>query len=82
MKNTLIDLNNHLFAELERLGDESLKGDKLETEIKRATSVSQVATQIISNAALALRAEELKDKALSNRFKVPEIIETPLLEKK
>nr|DAN93838.1 MAG TPA: hypothetical protein [Caudoviricetes sp.] len=27
MKNTLLDLNNHLFAEIERLGDEELKGD-------------------------------------------------------
>ena len=25
-KNTLVDLNNHLFAEMGRLGDEDLKG--------------------------------------------------------
>ena len=33
MKNTLGDLNNHLFAQLEKLGDEDLKGDELEAEI-------------------------------------------------
>lgn len=29
MQNTLTDLNNHLFAQLERLSDEDLKGDSL-----------------------------------------------------
>lgn len=36
MKNTLGDLNNHLFAELERLSDEDLKGDELVEEMSRA----------------------------------------------
>lgn len=34
MKNTLLDLNNHLFAEMERLGDEELKGDALAEELQ------------------------------------------------
>jgi len=57
MKNKLIDLNNHLFAQMERLSDEDLKGDELNEEIGRAKSVSNVAAQIINNANLALKAQ-------------------------
>lgn len=58
MKNSLSDLNNHLFAQIERLGDETLKGDELHEEINRAKAVAGVSTQIISNARLVLDAHE------------------------
>lgn len=57
MKNKLIDLNNHLFMQLERLTDESLKGDDLSREIARSKAVSNMAQQIICNARLALDAQ-------------------------
>lgn len=60
MNNKLSDLNNHLFAELERLSDEDLKGEELENEIDRARAITAVSTQIINNGALALRAEQFK----------------------
>jgi len=56
MKNRLIDLNNHMFAQMERLSDEDLKGDDLTEEITRSKAVSNLATQIINNARLALSA--------------------------
>lgn len=56
MQNTLGDLNNHLFAQLERLNDEELTGEQLEQEILRANSINNVSKQIISNANLVLRA--------------------------
>ena len=65
MKNTLADLNNHLFAEMERLGDEDLKGDELLKEIERARAVSNVSTKIIENASLVLQAERFKGQRLS-----------------
>lgn len=60
MKNKLSDLNNHLFAELERLGDEDLTGDDLVAEIERAKAVSNVSSQIVSNANLQLKAVQLQ----------------------
>ncbi len=59
MKNKLIDLNDHLFAQLERLGDENLSQEKLELEIQRTSSIVEVSEQIINNANLALSAAEL-----------------------
>ncbi len=57
MKNKLRDLNDHLFAQIERLGDEDLKGDELKKEIERAEAITRVSDQIISNASLVLKAQ-------------------------
>ena len=60
MKNKLSDLNNHLFAQLERLSNEDLNGEKLKEEIERSRAVSQVSGQIIGNASLVLKAESMR----------------------
>jgi hypothetical protein len=56
MKNKLTDLNNHLFAQLERLSDEDLTGEQIADEVKRADAVVSVADQIVRNADLQLKA--------------------------
>lgn len=56
-KTKLIDLNNHMFAQLERLSDVNLDGDRLAEEIRRSHAIASVAGQIISNAGLALKAQ-------------------------
>jgi hypothetical protein len=56
MKNKLSDLNNHLFAALERLSEEDLKDEKLKEEIDRSNSITAVSAQIIANAKLNLDA--------------------------
>ncbi|OTO02218.1 hypothetical protein [Enterococcus sp. 5B3_DIV0040] len=55
-RNTLADLNNHLFEQLERLNDEELQGEELEREIKRSQSISAISDKIIDNANLQLKA--------------------------
>ena len=54
MRNTLTDLNNHLFEQLERLNDEELTDEQLEKEIKRTDAMKDIATQIIANANIVL----------------------------
>lgn len=57
MKNKLSDLNNHLFAQLERLSDEDLTGEQLETEIARTKAVTSVSREIVAGAQLSLKAQ-------------------------
>jgi len=57
MKNKQIDLHNYLFAQLERLSDEDLKGDALKAEVQRSHALTCVAREIVSNGTLALRAK-------------------------
>lgn len=75
MKNTLGDLNNHLFAQLERLNDEDLVGEKLSEEINRAKSITSVATQIIANGSLVLEAKKIAENSLNADIKVPRMLE-------
>ncbi|MBD3609448.1 MAG: hypothetical protein HUJ30_02760 [Gammaproteobacteria bacterium] len=58
MKNKLIDLNDHLFAQMERLGNEDLGGDELKSEIDRSKAMTGVAREIIDNARLAFDAQK------------------------
>jgi hypothetical protein len=74
MKDKLTDLNMHLFAEIERLSDEDLKGEDLTTEISRAKAVSQVSTNIILNAKLVLDATKMQIEYADINPKVPAML--------
>lgn len=47
-----MDLNNHLFEQMERLNDDDLSDEQLEKETKRAKTMVGISTQIINNANL------------------------------
>ncbi|WP_455500929.1 hypothetical protein [Gemmiger sp.] len=55
MRNTLEDLNNHLFEAMERLNDEDLTEEQLDKELKRADGMTKIAGQIIQNAELSYK---------------------------
>lgn len=59
MKTKLSHLNEHLFAQLERLADEGLDADQLDIECRRADAIVQLADQITGTADLQLRAAKL-----------------------
>lgn len=73
-KNKLTDLNNHLFAELERLGDEDLKGDELKEELGRAKGIATISSQVINNANTILRAARFADDRVNLDIKAPELL--------
>lgn len=76
MKNTLGDLNNHLFMQLERLNDEDIKGDELKEEITRAKAVTGIASQIVSNANVILQAKKLQAETLGkSNTEMPKMLE-------
>lgn len=59
MKNRLSDLNDHLFAQLERLADENLSPEQIDREHKRGEAIVAVADQIIRNASIQIDAARL-----------------------
>lgn len=50
MKNKISDLRNHMFAALERLGNEDITPEELEKEIKRSQFISEIGKVIVESA--------------------------------
>ena len=74
-RNTLMDLNNHLFAELERLGDEDLTQEELEKEIARADAITRVGNVLVNNAKTALEATKTQmEWGRRESVKIPEML--------
>jgi hypothetical protein len=59
MKNKFKDLNDHLFAQLERLSDEDLTEEQLKKEVVRSHAMVAVSNKIVAAAGLQLKAVAL-----------------------
>ncbi len=59
MKNSMNDLNNHLFAQLERLGNEELTSDQVADEVSKSKSIALIASRLAENAKIELEAKKL-----------------------
>lgn len=70
--NKLSDLNNHLFAQLERLNDEELNEEDLKKEIGRAKAINCIAKNIIENAKTALDGVKFTYEKLPGGKEAPE----------
>jgi len=61
MENTAVDLHNHLFAQLDRVTNTSLKGAELIEEMRRADTVCKISAQIISNQNMVINAHRMAE---------------------
>lgn len=55
MRNTLTDLNNYLFEQLERINDDELTPEELDRELNKTDSIVKISDKIIANGELAFK---------------------------
>lgn len=70
MRNTLMDLNNLLFEQMERLMDDDLDQEQ---EVIRAKALKGLAETAISNAELSLQAEKFKQDMIFKTSAAPDL---------
>jgi len=74
MKNGLQDLTDHLFAQLERLSDETSDPEQIRTEIGRAGAITTVAREIIATGRLAVDAQRIAHEFGGPQTKPPTLL--------
>jgi hypothetical protein len=73
-KSRLSDLNDHLFAQIERLSQEDLTAEQIDTEVKRGNSIVAAADQILRHATLQVQAAKiLSDHGLDPTSHLPKV---------
>lgn len=76
-KNKLTDLNNYLFEQLERINNDDLNPEELDTALKKAEAVTKIAETVIKNGELQFKAANLAaDYGLIERGNLPMLFTT------
>ena len=76
MKNSLTDLNNYLFEQLERLLDDEICSDEESTkrEIAKACAITDLANSITNNATVQLNAMRFRAKLGLGKEEMPQML--------
>lgn len=76
MKNSLTDLNNYLFEQLERLMDDEVCSDdeKTKTELAKTDTICKVANTIIHNADVQLSAMKFRKENEMLKTEMPQML--------
>lgn len=69
-KNTLLDLSDHLFMQIERLNEEDLSKEELDQEILRSKALTGLASQVVGVANAVLAATKINNE-IETEGKVP-----------
>jgi len=77
MKNKISDLRDHMFAALERLGNENLTDEELKKEIDRSQAISEVGKVIVESAKTEVLYAKLTGKRNEEPTKFLETEELP-----
>ncbi len=72
-KNKLSDLNDHLFAQLERLNDETITPEQMQLEFEKAKAMEGISRQIIDVSKLYVDQATLKFKIMEAGYTVNQI---------
>lgn len=80
-RNTLGDLNNILFEQMERLNDIDLtkefsEDEVFRDEVVRAKAISDVADKVINTASLVLEGQKLISNSMNADAKLPRMLES------
>ena len=74
MKNKLINLNDHLFEQLERINDEELTPEQLELEIRRGKAMADIGKVIVENVRVAVEGLKVVNEYGLTKEEVPEVL--------
>lgn len=70
MKNNLGALNEYLFAQLDAISNQDLKGDDLKEEVVRSKAITDIARVVIDNADTILKSKKYSTEFLTDTPKV------------